>query len=114
MTERIKEYLEYISGKLDADDKDTDWNKLRDEHLIRIEFYMHERLVHLIVMCLVALLMMMSVVTAIAAQYIYLMAVAGGLLILLVPYIMHYYFLENSVQKLYDIYDNILEKMGED
>ena len=41
--------------------------------------------------------------------YIYMLLVTAGLLILLVPYIMHYYFLENSVQKMYDQFDKIYE-----
>ena len=32
---------------------------------------------------------------------------SGALMILLIPYIMHYYFLENSVQKMYRLYDEI-------
>ena len=32
--------------------------------------------------------------------------------LLLVPYIFHYYFLENTVQKMYVIYDRMAERMG--
>ena len=32
------------------------------------------------------------------------------ILVLLIFYIKHYYFLENTVQKMYRIYDSILEK----
>ncbi len=39
-----------------------------------------------------------------------MLAAAVLMLILLVPYIAHYYFLENGVQKLYGIYDKICEK----
>ena len=47
MKNEIKEYKEYI--KKQAADPDTDKKKLADELLIRIGFYQHERLVHLIV-----------------------------------------------------------------
>ena len=33
-------------------------------------------------------------------------------LVLLVPYIRHYYFLENTTQKLYEDYDRINEKVN--
>ena len=32
------------------------------------------------------------------------------ILVLLIFYIKHYYFLENTVQKMYKVYDSILEK----
>ena len=36
----------------------------------------------------------------------------GILLVLLVPYIMHYYLLENETQKMYDQYDRILKQVN--
>ena len=33
------------------------------------------------------------------------------MLALLIPYIMHYYFLENTTQEMYKIYDEIIAKM---
>ena len=35
-------------------------------------------------------------------------------MVLLVPYIKHYHLLENSVQYMYEQYDRMLEKSGED
>ena len=35
------------------------------------------------------------------------------LMVLLIPYIRHYYILENEVQKMYAQYDRILEKTKE-
>ena len=35
---------------------------------------------------------------------------AIGLLVLLIPYIRHYYILENEVQKMYSQYDRMVEK----
>jgi cell division protein FtsB len=35
------------------------------------------------------------------------------LLVLLIPYIRHYYILENEVQKMYVQYDKLLEKIEE-
>ena len=39
-----------------------------------------------------------------------LLVLAIAILILLVPYIRHYYLLENEVQKMYKQYDQICEK----
>ena len=38
-------------------------------------------------------------------------ALIGILLVLLVPYIMHYYLLENETQKMYEQYDKILKRI---
>lgn len=109
MKRRITTYLEYMDNLIDRDDEKTDWNEVYRLHLIKTEFFQHERLVHLLVLMLVALLMMAAVAISVISGYIYMLLVTAGLLILLVPYIMHYYFLENSVQKMYDQFDKIYE-----
>ena len=53
--------------------------------------------------------MLVEVVTA----YAPLLIVFALLLILLVPYIKHYYLLENKTQQMYDQYDEILKRIEE-
>ena len=38
-------------------------------------------------------------------------ALVFALLVLLIPYVMHYYLLENSVQKMYEQYDRMMNKI---
>jgi hypothetical protein len=38
--------------------------------------------------------------------------VVAVFLVLLIPYVRHYYILENEVQKMYGQYDSIVAKMG--
>ena len=47
MAKRIKEYLAYVDKLLVRDDVDFDEEMRR--HLVQIEFFMHERLIHLLV-----------------------------------------------------------------
>ena len=57
----------------------------------------------------------MTVVTCIAfvvTSNISLLILALAFMVLLVPYIMHYHLLENSVQYMYDQYDRMMEKSG--
>lgn len=81
------------------------------EMLVQIGFFQHERLIHLIVTVLFAFLTIFTITATCFLNNSYygllfcLMAVAC--LVLLVPYIHHYYILENGVQKLYEIYDAI-------
>lgn len=80
-----------------------------DRLLIQIRFFQHERLVHLIVTVTFAILTMISVLGCVLSPQLSLFALVALLLILLVPYIRHYYILENGVQKLYICYDRLAE-----
>ena len=53
MKKRILAYLAYIDGLLESDEE-RDWEKEIKLHLDQIGFFMHERLVHLLVFILVA------------------------------------------------------------
>lgn len=80
-----------------------------ENHLIKISFYQHERLVHLIVTVLFALLSIISLLYTITIPSIGMMLLTFMFILLLVPYIMHYYYLENNVQKLYTYYDEMIK-----
>lgn len=80
-----------------------------ENHLIKISFYQHERLIHLIVTVLFAILSIISFLYTINFPSIGLMILTFMFLLLLIPYIMHYYLLENNVQKLYIYYDKMKE-----
>lgn len=112
MEKRIKDYLVEIDLLLKQDSR-KDWDVQIQKHLTQIAFFQHERLVHLIVTVIFALLEMMSFL---ALQFAFspgLMALCLMILVLLIPYIRHYYILENGVQKMYKQYDGMIEKMEE-
>ena len=106
-----KYFSEYIAAMLLAlEDDNSDFEKLKREMLVKIQFMQHERLIHFMVTILFALLMFMSLIGFFVSEILGMLAAAVLMLILLVPYIAHYYFLENGVQKLYGIYDKVCEK----
>lgn len=109
MKKRILAYLDRVDTILKENKKDTDWDDVLREHLIQVSFFQHERLVHLLVFILVALLTVICMVTLMFQFNITLLLLLLLFLILLVPYCLHYYLLENSVQKMYTQYDKILE-----
>lgn len=100
-----KYFSEYIAFVVSALENGGDLAKLRSEMLVKIGFMQHERLVHLLVTILFALLMFMSLIAFFVSGNIGMLAAAALMLALLVPYISHYYFLENGVQRLYTLYD---------
>lgn len=109
MKKRISAYIAYIDELLKSEEE-RDWNIEIEKHLNHIGFYMHERLVHLIVFCLVAVCTVMSILALVMFEKIVILPLIVMLFVLLVPYCMHYYFLENSVQYMYKQYDEMRKK----
>ncbi len=108
MKNRMKEYLSRMR-ELDEKKKKLNKDELNDM-LIHIKFYQHERLIHLLVTIFVGLATVMFFGIAITNKSIEFIIVGLITLILFSFYIVHYYFLENSVQELYDLYDSLKEK----
>ena len=109
-----KYFSEYIASVIAALDKeDTDFQKLKDEMLTKIAFMQHERLIHLLVTILFAVLMFLCLIGFFVSENIGILAAAVLMLVLLIPYIAHYYFLENGVQKLYSLYDRVCERTAD-
>lgn len=115
MEKRIKGYLAWIDSLLEtsATNDLVDWQREIEKHLIQISFFQHERIVHLIVTVIFALLEMMSFLGLLYAFSPGMMALTLLILVLLVPYIRHYYILENGVQKMYGQYDEMLKRREE-
>lgn len=111
MKKYILSYLNYINESLLKED--TDFNRLLDYHLKHIGFFQHEREVHLLVMILFAVLTVLAVGVDIFSfnPAVFLLSVI--FLVMTAAYIKHYYFLENSVQKMYYLYDEISRKNNE-
>lgn len=79
-----------------------------EEHLTQISFFQHERLIHLIVTVTFALLEMLAILLSVISDSLFSILLPVVILILLVPYIRHYYILENEVQRMYVQYDRML------
>lgn len=102
----MREYLgDYIKG---IDDKIKEKNvteKDIENHLIKIEFFQHERLIHLLVTLAYGIFLFLSVI--IFTQIWIFVIVRYIALIFLLFYVRHYFFLENNVQYLYKQYDQM-------
>ncbi|MDE7131553.1 MAG: hypothetical protein K2O65_07105 [Lachnospiraceae bacterium] len=108
MEHRILNYRKYIDELISQDN--SDWDAVIKEHLIQVSFFQHERLIHLIVTVTFALLEMIVIALSVVSFTIAVGLLAIALLVLLIPYIRHYYILENEVQKMYGQYDRMVEK----
>ena len=108
MEKRILNYRKYIDELLQKDN--LDWDEVIREHLIQVSFFQHERLIHLIVTVTFAILEIIVIGLCVTAFSPGLGILALALLVLLIPYIRHYYILENEVQKMYAQYDRMVLK----
>lgn len=84
-------------------------NDIIEKHLVKIGFFQHERLIHLLVTLFYGLLSIIFMILGFAYYYM-LFIIAFILLIFLMFYVVHYFRLENGVQYLYKQYDKMLEK----
>ncbi len=111
MKKRILGYRTRIDGILEKNAPDTNWEELLSEHLVQIGFFQHERLVHLLVTLAFALFAILTIFVTMFSPSPGLLALTILFLVLLIPYIQHYYLLENETQKMYQQYDQILERI---
>lgn len=107
MEKRIKNYITYLEDEFRKNLSEKERSCLMQDLLIQIGFFQHERLIHLIVTVTFAILTVVSVLCNFFAPNLSLFALILLLLALLIPYIRHYYILENNVQKLYCFYDQL-------
>lgn len=107
MTKQIKAYLALLEQFFSVEHDNEELLKMRGELLQRIAFYQHERLVHLLVTLFFAVFFLISLALMLTVGGWGPIALTILFLGLLVPYIKHYYFLENSVQKMYTYYYKI-------
>jgi uncharacterized membrane protein YoaK (UPF0700 family) len=80
-------------------------------HTAAIQSYNRERLIHCIVTMTVGIGLLISSITTLAFQLIMLWPIDILLLLLFVPYIYHYYRLENAIQGLYPITEEIQKRI---
>ena len=113
MGNKLREYIRSIRELIEEKQSIGDIEALRRELLTEIGFWQHERLIHLLVTILFALITMSVLIVIMFCPSIAVLVLFFALLCLLVPYIRHYYILENGVQTLYVLYEELtrLEKI---
>lgn len=111
MEKRILAYRKYMDELLkqleSGEVSELQLETLKQEHLTQISFFQHERLVHLIVTVTFAILEMLAVLIVLLFPNVATLLLVIVVLVLLVPYIRHYFILENEVQKMYGQYDRL-------
>jgi hypothetical protein len=111
MIDYMKKHESYVQDVLAKNPDEEKLKELLAYHDKQIQWMQHERLVHLIVMlfvCSFTLLILGFTMMNISIPAIILFVI---FLILSVAYLIHYYRLENGVQKWYDISNQIKQRL---
>ena len=104
----MKKYLyDYINEIDILIEKKKVNNEVINNHLTKIQFFQHERFIHLIVTMFYALFFFLFFALGYVHYLFFIPTLL--LLILLICYIIHYFHLENGVQYLYKQYDKLKE-----
>jgi len=103
----MNNYMEYIKTILKKEDINED---IKKDFLEHIQFMQHERLIHLLVTILFAILLMFGFVMMYISFNWMTVALTVIIFIVEIFYIFHYYRLENGVQKMYRVYDELVKK----
>lgn len=106
MRKYFTEYMVWLQNLLESTEH-INYTELEERHLRMTAFMQHERLIHFLVTMLFAICFFIVLSVYLMAEMFMLLPLLILILSLLVPYIWHYYFLENNVQKLYRLYDEI-------
>ncbi len=109
MTKFLKNYIKEIELLLKKSSRN--WQLVLERNLEIINFLQHERLIHLLVTLFFGLMFILTTLFLWIYPVLVLFVVDLFLIGLLIPYIFHYFNLENGVQKLYRINELIRKKM---
>ena len=116
MKETMAFVRKYIDEEMQSAPEDRT-RKVLAEFEKKISFFQHERLIHLIVTFFFALFLLMEIYALFTLPFSYA-PVCGVLVVLffvlVVAYVFHYYFLENSVQQMYKMRDEITRFLDPD
>lgn len=120
MKKYVLETMNAVQKYIDEEMKSAPEEKTKEmlsEFETKVSYYQHERLIHLLVTLAFATWLLFEIYCLFVLPTEFL--IAGILLVLIlfgltVGYVMHYYFLENSVQKMYHMRDEIRSFLNKD
>ena len=111
MINYMKRHELHIKEMLERNPSPEDMKGLLEYHDKQILWIQHERLVHLIVMLFVCLFALLFLGFTILNPNIPCFILSAILIILSAAYVIHYYRLENGVQKWYGLSNQIHQRL---
>ena len=114
MKRRLLDYIAHVESVLAGESSLESDEAARTDLILQIQFFQHERMIHLLVTLLFALLFVGTTLFFTVCPTLPIFLLDMLFLILLVPYIRHYYILENGTQRLYRLQDNLWKRILEE
>lgn len=108
----LRRHEAFIRGQLAGTGDGADWAGLARFHRAQVEYLQHERLVHLLVTLFFGLCTLLTLLFLVVHPQVPVGVLLVLLLLLLVPYVVHYYKLENGVQRWYHLANAIEARAG--
>lgn len=120
MKKYVQQTMNAVQKYIDEEMKNAPAEKTKEvlsEFETKISYFQHERLIHLLVTLAFATWLLFEIYCLFILPTEFL--IAGILLVLIffgltIGYVMHYYFLENRVQKMYHMRDEIRAFINKD
>ncbi len=103
MDKKLKKHINKIDELL-KNSKIKNKEELLKDHLTQISFFQHERFVHLLVTVFTGTIAILFFLFGVLTENIALILLFAITLCLFIPYILHYYKLENGIQRMYEQY----------
>ncbi len=107
MKQDILQHQAWVERSLKRQIQSAELEKIIAEHLRQLQFLQHERLVHLIVT--MAVMLLVGVVGIACILHPLCLSIELILVILELFYLRHYYFLENTTQYWYQLYNQLIQ-----
>ena len=105
MKKYLYNYIEEIDILLNNNKRITD--DIVKNHLTKISFFQHERLIHLLVTLFYAVIFIVFVALGFIHYTFFIVTLI--IMVFLICYVIHYFHLENGVQYLYKQYDKMIQ-----
>ena len=112
MRNLLQQHERFIRDALAADPAPDRLRALREHHAQMIRFMQHERLIHLVVMLFVAVFLLLTAGFALVHPHLGAAALAVIFLGMTAAYLVHYFRLENGVQRWYHLANRLSERAG--
>ena len=110
MIDYMKRHERHIREMLEKNLGPAAFKALLEDHDRQIQWMQHERLAHLVTLLFVCLFALLSLGYTLAHPAVPGFILSGLLIILSAAYVIHYYRLENRVQKWYRLSNEIRNK----
>jgi hypothetical protein len=110
MWQYLRKHEAFIREALDGKREVPRWEELRAFHREQLAFMQHERLIHLLVTLFVGLYFLLAAGYSLLSPSWPGFALSALLLVLLAAYLVHYFRLENGVQRWYHLANELTSR----